>query len=158
MVTDTYLYTPTVPFDFQNPQEDIAKLIAKMNKILKEKNGLGIAANQIGYNFSAFMISDNENTIFFNPKIVDKSISETMLLEGCISFPGIFLNIKRSDKIRIRFQDINGEVQTKKFNGITAHVIQHEMDHLEGKVFLDKVSRAKKELSIRKAKAKNAIG
>lgn len=73
--------------------------------------------------------------VCFNPRIVDVSPEEVYHEEGCLTFPGLFIKIKRPVHIKVRFQYPNGETVTEKFTGITARIFQHELDHLDGILF-----------------------
>jgi peptide deformylase len=95
----------------------------------------------------------------FNPRVVDVSDKELSMKEGCLSFPLLYLNVKRPDSVRIRFQDETGETRTEKFSGMTARIVLHEFDHMLGKVYTQKASafetqRAMRKRTILKRKAK----
>jgi peptide deformylase len=120
-----------------------------------EYNGLGLAANQVGEPYRIFaMRGQPENFVCFNPKIVQPSEMEVVLEEGCLTYPGLLVKIKRPQHIRVRFQMPNGETVTKQFTGMTARVFQHEMDHLDGIVFFNRANRYHKELAFKKWKSK----
>lgn len=132
----TYLLTECQEFDFSNPPFDPVEFSQQLVKLMYEKNGLGLAANQVGYNYRVFsMRGSPENFVFFNPKIVDFSEKAIKLDEGCISYPGVVIPIKRPEAIRVRFNTPSGEVRTDKFVGLAARVIQHEFEHINGKPF-----------------------
>ena len=118
-----------------------------------ENNGLGLAANQVGVPYSVFaMRGQPQNYVCFNPRIVQPSAEEIILEEGCLSFPGLVVKVKRPRHIRVRFQLPNGETVTETFIGMTARVFQHEMDHLEGKLYFNRANRYHKEVAIKKWK------
>jgi peptide deformylase len=120
-----------------------------------EYNGLGLAANQVGEPYRIFaMRGQPENFVCFNPKIVQPSEMEVVLEEGCLTYPGLLVKIKRPQHIRVRFQMPNGDTITKQFTGMTARVFQHEMDHLDGIVFFNRANRYHKELAFKKWKSK----
>jgi peptide deformylase len=118
-----------------------------------DNNGLGIAANQVGTPYRIFaMRGAPENFVCFNPKIVQYSEQTVVLEEGCLTYPGLLVKIKRSEFIRVRFQTPNGETLTKQFIGMSARVFQHEMDHLDGIVFYNRANKFHREQALRKWK------
>ena len=110
-----------------------------------EHKGVGLSAPQLGIMTRAFVIgnpSDPDNIIgMFNPMIVDYSEDTVLYEEGCVSYPGVFIKIKRSRSIRVRYRTFNGETVTVKFDGYTARVFQHEYDHLNGITFQSRANR-----------------
>jgi peptide deformylase len=86
----------------------------------------------------------------FNPRIVDVSEEEVLMKEGCLSFPLLYLNVKRPDRVRIRFQKEDGETVTETFIGMSARIALHEYDHMDGKVFTQKASKFESQRAIRK--------
>ena len=110
-----------------------------------EHKGVGLSAPQLGIMTRAFVIgnpSDPDNIIgVFNPMIVDYSEDTVVYEEGCVSYPGIFIKIKRARSIRVRYRTFNGETTTVKFDGYTARVFQHEYDHLNGITFQQRSNR-----------------
>ena len=102
-------------------------------------NGIGISANQIGIWERAFaMIRDLENNeimVCFNPRIVKSYAEEVEMEEGCLSYPELFLKIKRPDKIVVKYEDENKKTHKMKLQGLASRVFQHEYDHMEGIVF-----------------------
>ena len=99
-------------------------------------NGIGISANQIGIWERAFaMIRDlehNEIMVCFNPRIVKSYTKEVEMEEGCLSYPEVFLKIKRPDKIVVKYEDENKKTHKVKLEGLASRVFQHEYDHMEG--------------------------
>jgi len=106
-------------------------------------NGLGLAANQIGFPFKVFsmMVDDVDAICCFNPVIIRKSDETVMMKEGCLSFPSLYLNIKRPEMIEAKYQNADGEDVNAHFEGLAARVFQHEMDHMNGKQFTEYVSK-----------------
>lgn len=132
----------TMPeFDFENPTHDPEQLRARMVDIMRAKNGLGLAANQIDVKARAFVIDSEPPVIIFNPKILESSKKTAILKEGCLSFPGFFVRVRRPVEITVEYQNIKGTKVTMKLGGITARVFQHEIDHLNGVVFFNRASR-----------------
>ena len=99
-------------------------------------NGIGISANQIGIWERAFaMIRDLEHQevmVCFNPRIVKSYSEEVEMEEGCLSYPELFLKIKRPDKIVVKYEDENKKIHKIKLQGLASRVFQHEYDHMEG--------------------------
>lgn len=147
--TDHGLVTKTIPFDFSNPPMDPEKLVNEMLTIMANERGIGLAANQVGLPYSLFVVHGDPFACF-NPKIVDVSEELELLDEGCLTYPGLYVKVKRPKHIRFRFTTIKGDVETKKYTGMTARVIQHEMDHLEGNLFYNAATKYHKDQAFRK--------
>ena len=135
----------TIPFDFANPPMNAVDIADIMRYNMIYHRGIGLAAPQIGYNYSIFAVGnpDVEESVlvFFNPSIVHYSDELIKFKEGCVSFPGLFLNLKRPNEIRMRYTGATGMTETSKFTGMTARIIQHEYDHLNGITFDTLVSQ-----------------
>ncbi len=140
---EKFLRRKTKPFDFADfSKKEIGDLIKGMRSIMKESDGIGLAANQIGFDFSMFVGEvDGKFYAVFNPGIIKTSKGFEMLEEGCLSVPGDFGEVSRSDKITLIGQDRNGKKIKIKAWGLLARMFQHEVDHLNGKLFLDKVKK-----------------
>jgi len=116
-----------------------------------ENNGIGLAANQVGVPYRVFaMRGSPENFVCFNPRVVQPSESLISLEEGCLTFPGLTVKIKRPQHIRVRFQTPNGDTLTKQFTGMTARIFQHEIDHLDGIVFYNRANRVHRDTALEK--------
>jgi len=121
-------------------------LINSMIVALQESKGLGLAAPQVGINQKLFVADVGDGPmVFVNPKITKKTGS-TCLEEGCLSIPGINIDIKRPEKILVKYMDENNKIQERPFNELLARVIQHETDHLNGKLILDYASDEESEI------------
>jgi peptide deformylase len=139
---DPILLKPVKSFDFTNTELSASDLAYFLMQAMNDHKGIGLSANQIGVPLSAFVLKGHpENIVCFNPKIVHSSSNLIEIEEACHSVPGVILKIKRPDEIRVRFQVPSGETLTKTFNGLTARTFQHEYDHLNGIVFINKVGR-----------------
>ena len=148
---DRYLLEECEDFDFKDPPFDPVEFAQTLVKFMYESNGLGIAANQVGVPYRIFaMRAHPENFVCYNPKIVQPSEKTIVLEEGCLSYPGLVVKVKRPEFVRVRFQTPNGETLTKQFVGMTARVFQHEYDHLEGERFFDKANRFHREKALSK--------
>lgn len=149
---DPVLTTKTSRFNFQNPETDPTELAHTLARSMLHHGGLGLAAPQLGLSYRAFVIRSSPVLCCFNPIIVDKTDEMTYDEEGCLSFPGVILNKKRHNSIRVRYAQPNGEVVTKTFTNMTARVFQHELDHLDGITFGQSESRIVLEMAVKKAK------
>lgn len=131
--------------------KNLHDLVDNMIETMYEDNGIGLAAPQIGI-FKKIAVIDlsfgeevgNVMTLI-NPEIL-KTEGECSLEEGCLSVPGIYEEVLRSDNIRVRYQDIDGNELEKDVDGLLARIIQHESDHLEGVLFVDRLSTVKRNL------------
>ena len=138
-------------FDFENPPFDPKEFAQSLHDKMIKSDGLGLSANQVGQPYRVFVMRTGEKPYaVFNPRIVDVSNKELTMKEGCLSFPLLYLNVKRPDSVRIRFQDESGETRTEKFIGMTARIAQHEFDHMLGKVYTQKASEFESQRAMRK--------
>jgi peptide deformylase len=138
--TDTILHQISQKFDFSNTFMDPEELFSIMKKIMVENRGIGLAAPQIGLDTRIFIMGDDfSQEPFFNPEIVKISKDAIMGGEGCLSYPGLILKIKRPQWIDVKFQNIKGQEIFKRFTDIWARCYAHELEHLEGICFVDKV-------------------
>jgi peptide deformylase len=138
---------------FTNPPFDIIDFSKQLVKYMYDSNGIGLAANQVGVPYRIFaMRGAPENFVCINPKIIMPGTEEVVLEEGCLSYPGLLVKIKRPQHIRVRFNTPNGDVLTKQFTGMTARIFQHELDHLNGVVFYNKANRFHRDQAMKKWK------
>ena len=137
-----------------------SKILGILNDMLETMYaapGIGLAAIQIGIPKRLLVIDigrDNENRnphFFINPEILDPAEELSSFEEGCLSVPGVWEEIERPNECNVRFLDINGDEKNIRYSGMMATVIQHEMDHLNGIVFVDYLSRLKKDRAIKKS-------
>ena len=145
-------------FDFSNPSTDPVQLEKDMLETMFRYDGIGLAANQVGIKARMFVMGHRDNpeggTAFFNPIVVANTEGMDDLEEGCLSFPGIFVKIKRPKAIKAQWQNAKGEVVEGTFEGYECKCFLHELDHLEGIVFQDRVSPLKWALGVKKSKRK----
>ena len=141
-------------FDFNNPQIDPVDLSQSMVKLMRKEMGYGLAANQVGLPLKVFVLDGEPAYAVFNPRITYFGEEEILLEEGCLSYPGLTIKIKRPRFLRARFQDPYGDFVTKQFDGITSRVFEHEYDHLQGVDFTRKVSKLKRDMAIKRWKKK----
>jgi peptide deformylase len=132
--------------------EKLHKLLDAMNPIMINTNGIGLAAVQVAHNIRALILNipdeegeqPPENLLeIINPVMVNKS-GETTYQEGCLSVPQFYEDVKRYEQITINYQDREGNTQMLEADGLLAIAIQHEMDHLEGILFIDHLSYARR--------------
>lgn len=127
-------------FAFEAPPQDPIEIARILSESLLTHGGVGLAANQIGLEHRVFAIKAKEMLVCFNPRIVDVSTKQDYLDEGCLTFPGLFIKIKRPTHIKVRFQYPNGETVTETYTGITSRIFQHELDHLDGILFQERAN------------------
>ena len=121
--------------------EKIKELIEDMKETLHKYNGVGLAAVQVGILKQVVIIQEEEDSpiyVLINPEIISTSGTQTVE-EGCLSFPNKFAKIERPEKVKIRALNEKGEKIEIKAKGLLAQAISHEVDHLNGEVFIDKI-------------------
>ena len=142
------------PFNLDNPPVDPKELKDNMVDIMLSNNGIGLAANQVEFDGQVFVMGDKENntTILINPQILQHTQETVQDMEGCLSFPGIYVKVTRPKDILAEWYDENLEKQTAKIDGYTAKCFLHEWDHLQGVTFKDRVSKLKWNMAEKKAR------
>ncbi|MGE4348446.1 MAG: peptide deformylase [Candidatus Berkiella sp.] len=148
---DKKLRNITVPVTEFNDQ--LQQQIASLFETMYDDEGCGLAANQVGLTARMFVMDtsrDQSNPIcMINPEII-ACVGTTMSDEGCLSFPGVYTSVERAEQITVRFQDEKGQKQELSLNGLAANCVQHELDHLNGILFIDTLSKLKKNRMLRK--------
>lgn len=138
------LKTVCKSFDFDNPIMDPYSLVEEMHRIRRKGGGVGLAANQVGINTRVLVIGMGDFTVegaddfakaFFNPEITEYSKETVMMMEGCLTYHNLFVRIKRPKSIKITWQTEEGTMCEGEYSGITARILQHEVDHLDGITF-----------------------
>ncbi len=128
--------------------EDLKTLVSDMFETMYEAPGIGLAATQVDVHKRLLVmdVSEDKNSpkVLINPEILETEGEEEMD-EGCLSVPGYYETVRRAEKIRVKAQDTNGEFFEIKADGLEAVCIQHEMDHLDGKLFVDYISNLKRD-------------
>ncbi|MDZ7798348.1 MAG: peptide deformylase [Patescibacteria group bacterium] len=127
----------------KNPQKkDIQKLAQNMTKTMNQENGIGLAAPQVGLSKRLICVKNKDgDLILINPKITKKSWLKNMAEEGCLSIPGVFGPVKRHKSIIVKAKNLKNKSIKFKAKGLLARVIQHEVDHLNGILFIDKIEK-----------------
>lgn len=161
MILPVYLYGQPVlrkvAEDITPDYPDLKQLIANMFETMHNADGVGLAAPQIGLPIRVVVIdldvySDelpefkDFHKAFINPHIIDKDGEEISMEEGCLSLPGIHEAVKRSDRIRVKYVDEDFNEHDEVVEGYLARVMQHEFDHLDGKMFIDHISSLRKQM------------
>ena len=138
--------------------EDVRQLVADMVETMVDANGAGLAAIQVGEPVRLFIVDghvaggaeDAPPKVFINPEIVETSDEAQTGDEGCLSFPDIFVPVKRGMRAKVRARDLDGNVFEAEGEGLYARALQHETDHLNGRLLIDQVGPVKRELIKRK--------
>ncbi|HOK50668.1 MAG: peptide deformylase [Bacteroidales bacterium] len=142
-----------ISFDYPN----LKTLIADMFETMKVSDGIGLAAPQIGLSIRLFVVDATSmaeeepalkdfRKVFINPKILERWGEETIFNEGCLSLPGIREDVKRESIIRIAYYDEDFKPHEEVYDGFAARVIQHEYDHIEGILFIDRISPLRRKM------------
>ena len=135
---------------------EVKDLLKDMLEIMYKSNGIGLAAPQVGV-LKRLVVMDcaeqgtkKKPLKFINPEILNLSSEKSEFEEGCLSLPTQYAKVERPSIIEVKYEDENGKKIKKKFSGIEATCLQHEIDHLDGKLFVDHISKLKKNRIIKK--------
>ena len=145
-------------------KEGIAKLLDDMRETLKVADGCGLAAPQVGVNKRLVIVDGRELTdtydylhdfvrIMINPVVVEESEQVCEYSEGCLSVPGVYAEVTRPVKIKVEYYNENFEKVTEEFDRFACRMVQHELSHLEGNLFVDNVSPIRRKMIARKLQA-----
>ena len=144
------LYKVLPEFDFENAPINANSFASTLVETCKKHNGIGLSANQCGFEYRVFVMGAGEEYVaYFNPKILSSS-GEKHMEEGCLSFPFLNLNITRPEQVEIEYQDFAGEKRTKTFTGISARCFLHELDHMNGIVYTNRVKPLAFQMAMKK--------
>jgi peptide deformylase len=122
--------------------KETAQLIVDMEKAMRRARGIGIAAPQVGHNIRLALVDTRQGPIVIaNPRIVRGSLRKVNGEEGCLSVPGVFGDVKRFRAVSVHYLDEHGDAHEERVEGMLARVFQHEIDHLNGTLFIDRVKR-----------------
>ena len=148
------------PFDIDTfkKQEKISvtEFCNNMFETMKNYGGIGLSANQVGKPYRMFVMGDNVNInkgqkwVCINPEITNISKETIRYKEGCLTFPFLFLDIERPQKIKVKYLNEQLETVEEEFDGIVSRCYQHELDHMQGTVFTELVSKLKLEMALKK--------
>ncbi|NBX03849.1 MAG: peptide deformylase [Alphaproteobacteria bacterium] len=151
--------------------ESIRQLAADMFETMYNEEGIGLAAVQVGV-LKRILVTDvtwrtreemgdiesGEQYVLINPEIIEDSGDEHVYKEGCLSLPSQFSEVTRPSEVRVRYQDLDGKSQEQTFDGLLATCIQHEIDHLNGIIFVDHISSVKRDMILRKLTKQKRAG
>ena len=144
------LRQPPLEFDFENPTHDPKEVEKNLSEAMEKFGGLGLSANQVGVDVRMFVMRTQDGIQgFFNPELTRISQETDLLKEGCLSFPDIYLMIKRSKVVEMKYFDADGKEHITTLEGLGARCVQHEIDHLNGIVFLQRASKLKLERALK---------
>ena len=148
------------PFDIDTfkKQEKISvtEFCNNMFETMKNYGGIGLSANQVGKPYRLFVMGDNVNInkgqkwVCINPEITNISKETIRYKEGCLTFPFLFLDIERPQKVKVKYLNEQLETVEEEFDGIVSRCYQHELDHMQGTVFTELVSKLKLEMALKK--------
>ena len=159
--TDPRVLSAIAPFtddmleehDFKDRKELVEAMYVTMHKY----GGIGLTANQVGLPFNMFVAGGHpslENGLslaMFNPMIISSSEEQIMMKEGCLTYPYLFLNIRRPRKVVIKYEDSESKLQEAHLDGMMSRICQHEYDHIIGRNFVELVSKLKLDMAKKKA-------
>lgn len=127
----------------------LQKLVQDMTETMYAENGIGLAATQVNVHQQLLVldVSDSRDQlkVYINPEILSSS-GDQNCEEGCLSVPGVYAEVKRAENVRVRAMDVNGRAFEEDLTGLHAICLQHEMDHLQGKLFVDYLSPLKRQM------------
>ena len=150
----------TVAVDVESFDEALKRLIQDMTETMYSARGIGLAATQVNVHKRLLVLDISENQdqpcVYINPEILSSS-GEQEYEEGCLSVPGIYANVKRAENITIRAQDLDGSVFEEQLEGLHAVCVQHEMDHLIGRLFVDYLSPLKRNIVKKKLEKQRKV-
>lgn len=134
---------------------EVSEIIEELWEVVNSVKGAGLSANQIGYDVSVAVINnigDNDCFTIINPEIIEFYGDTMSLEEGCLSIPGVVGNVKRHLSLKLKYLNEEGVECVEYFVGNSAHIIQHEVEHLNGKVYIDNYGSIRRESMIKKHK------
>ena len=161
MILPIYLYgqgilRKPVEEDLEEGQLDGKNLVADMQETLTAAEGCGLAAPQVGLPLPLFIVDGSElgdeypdcldfKQVFINPEVIEESSEKSTYSEGCLSLPGISENVIRPKTITVRYQDVDFKWHEETYTNFKARIVLHELDHLDGHVFTDRISPIRKQ-------------
>jgi len=150
----------TVAGDVEIFDEELRKLVQDMTETMYFANGIGLAATQVNVHKRLLVLDVSENQehprVYINPQILSSS-GEQDHEEGCLSVPGIYANVRRAENITVRAQDLDGNSFEEQLEGLHAVCVQHEMDHLIGRLFVDYLSPLKRNMVRKKLEKQRKV-
>lgn len=159
---DIYKYGDDVLYqtseEVRNFDSALKMLVDAMFDTLYEADGVGLAGPQVGVSQRLFVVDtgrEGERIAFINPQIIESSDDSVPYEEGCLSVPGVYHDVMRPSKVTVQAQDVNGKRFLLNAQGLLARVIQHENDHLNGKLFIDRLDEKEREKILIQYEKKN---
>ena len=159
--TDPRVQTAIAPFTDDMLKEhnikDRKELSEAMFTCMKKFHGIGLTANQVGLPFNMFVagghpsVENGKSIAMYNPMIVSVGVEEIMMKEGCLTYPFLFLSIKRPRKSVFKYEDSEGNLQEAHLDGMMSRICQHEYDHILGRTYTEHVSKMKLDMATKKA-------
>ena len=150
----------TVAKEVVDFDEDLEKLVADMTETMYSARGIGLAATQVNVHKRLLVLdvseSQDQPRVYINPQIVESS-GEQVYEEGCLSVPGIYADVKRAEQVTVRAQKLDGTTFEERLDGLHAVCVQHEMDHLIGRLFVDYLSPLKRNMVRKKLEKQRKI-
>ena len=145
-------------------KEGIEKLLTDMKETLKVADGCGLAAPQVGVNLRVVIVDGRELTdtydylkdffrVMINPVVLEESEDKCEFSEGCLSVPGIYAEVTRPSKIKVEYYNENLEKVVEEFDRFACRMVQHELSHLDGNLFVDNISPIRRKMIMRKLQA-----
>ena len=158
--TDPRVLSSIAPFDIEafkkEEKIEVKEFVDNMFETMKKYGGIGLSANQVGKPYRMFVMGNHpeihkgKKWTCINPEIVETSKQTTRLKEGCLTFPFLFLDIKRPSAIKVKYLDEELKEQEEEMIGIVARCFLHEYDHMQGIVFTEKVTKFKLDYALKK--------
>ena len=136
--------------------DDIIKFCADLSETMIERDGVGLAAPQVGWAIRIFVLNDRGPKIFINPEVIENLSPMVAEIEGCLSFPEIFIKVARPESVTVKAMALDGTMFEEAYSGLMARAALHEQDHLNGKLLIDHVSWLKREFILKKLKKAKA--
>ena len=150
----------TIPMPAVGEDVDLAQLSKDMFLLMWSNGGIGLAAPQVGMALRMFVMGSQQgpNYVCINPEVVAASTDLENSQEGCLSFPALWLNIKRPQWVQARYRTLNGELIEQKFEGLLARCYLHELDHLNGVVFTEYAGKLSLKMALARQRKKLVKG
>ena len=157
---DERVLSSIVPFDMEEFKKQekigITEFCNNMFETMKNYGGIGLSANQVGKPYRLYVMGDNlqinkgQKWVCINPEITNVSKDTIRYKEGCLTFPFLFLDIERPQKVKVRYLNEQLETVEEEFDGIVSRCYQHELDHMYGRTFTELVSKLKLDMALKK--------
>ena len=161
---DSFLTEPCSEFDFNNTSINSEEIKKVLFDNMEYYRGIGLSSNQIGLPYKVFsMVHEGNNLLMINPKITEISDNYQIEEEGCLTYPGLYIKIKRPRTVSISYYNENKESFYGLFTDLSCRILLHAMDHMNGKIFYQEATRhhlqegrKKRRINLRKMKGKNS--